>query len=194
MRSKESIKLKRIISGLCLAVCILGAACADGDASPDPVSTTAVTAGATETTLVAFRWTDVRSCYHGFFASDPEQTSAIFFEYVGANASDDIVEFESPATLPAADWNVEVQLGARLFGNWCTDAINTDEEPVVEEVWPVVGGRLDLTGGEAPGCAGEPGDVFELVATDLVARKGEGDPTPIGDLDLRATSWECSPG
>ncbi|MGH8911423.1 MAG: hypothetical protein ACRDVD_02845 [Acidimicrobiia bacterium] len=176
--------------GLCLALCLVVAACADGDT--DPSSTTAVVAGATVTTLVSFRWTDVRSCYHGFFAADPEQTSAIFFEYVGANASDDVVEFQSPVTLPSPDWNVEVRIGSRLFGNWCTDVLMTDEEPVIDEIWPVVGGRLDLVGGEAPGCGG--GDAFELVATDIVAREGEGNPIPIGDLTLRATSWECIQG
>lgn len=175
-----------------LLVCLLASACDEGDGATTSTASAAV--GTTVTTLMALDWTEERSCFHGFFASNPQQTSAIFFEYLGANASDEVVEFESPATLPAEEWNVEVRLGTRLFGNWCTDAIDTNQEPSVDEVWPVVGGRLDVTGGEAPGCPGEPGEVFELVATDLVARAGEGNPIPLGDLELRATSWECLGG
>ncbi len=95
------------------------------------------------------------------------------------------------STLPDEDWVAEIQMGRNLFASWCDDTTpEPGQEPVVDEVWPVVGGTITILERPAPGICGEARARLE----GLAAETGDGTRVDLGDFEVRNGAFGCVSG
>jgi hypothetical protein len=137
--------------------------------------------------------TEAHPCGHGFAVGTPEQDVAfLLYLWSGDFEADVAGDFDRTVELPTAHWDAEVQVGERLFGNWCNDVTAPPEvEPVVAETWRVTGGLLTLEEGTPPRC---DGGSFTATLEGLEVTPPDGEPTVVGDLELRNDGWGCFAG
>ncbi len=120
-------------------------------------------------------------CGFGFWVGNPEQTTALRFAYEGEGTPSE------SATLPDADWRVELIDGRDLYANWCDDVVEPDEpEPRQVRVLPVVSGSLRIVGEPPRPFEGGP---LTLQATDLAVDVGDGERRELGRIEIENPSW-----
>jgi hypothetical protein len=157
-----------------LWVLALAAAGCGGDAA-DPLASSLV---------------DEYDCGYGFYLGAADQTTGLFmvftdFEIALAGNTPEV------STLPDEDWVAEIQMGRNLFSSWCDDATpEPGQEPVVNEVWQVVGGTITILEMPEPGICGEA----RAVLKGLVAEAGDGNRIDLGDFEIRNGAFGCVSG
>lgn len=144
-------------------------------------------------TLDASDLTEAHPCGHGFAVGTSQQDVALLLYLRSGDREADIAgDFDRSVELPTAHWDAEVQVGERLFGNWCNDVAAPPEvEPVVAETWPVTGGLLTLEEGTPPRC---DGGSFTATLEGLEVTPPDGEPIEVGDLHLANDGWGCFAG
>lgn len=131
--------------------------------------------------------TEPWSCGWGFSATDPAHTVALLLRADMAPPAG-----SSTVTLPAAGWEGEVQLGTDLLTVECTD-LDIRRSPAPDEMWPVVGGTLQITVPPLDGCgAGSP--PATAIATDVTVEAPDGTTVTFAELSLVNDQWGCFAG
>lgn len=179
-----------------VAIALLLASCGTPTAGPE---------GAEGPVLDAATLTERWGCGHGFAVSTPQQDVGLLLHL---SLEDDTNmrrasrgEFDRTVELPHPDWRAEVQIGRRLFSEWCHDVAGPpDEAPVVQEIWEVTGGLLQLEDGTLPRCGGDDptgawqSSVVTATLEGLEVTPPDGEPIAVGDLELRNDGWGCYAG
>ena len=125
--------------------------------------------------------TETWGCGHGFWIGNPEQTTALRFQYLGEDGR------AVDAELPSARWQVQLLDGQDLYANWCDDVMEPGEpEPLVVRSLPVVRGSLEVIG-EPP--APFEGGVLGLDATGLAVEMPDGEVVELGDVEIENPSY-----
>lgn len=95
------------------------------------------------------------------------------------------------STLPDENWVAEIQIGRHLFTSWCDDeAPEPGQEPVADEVWPVIAGTITLLETPAPGVCGQARARLE----GLAAQSPDGTRIELGDFEVRNGAFGCVSG
>ena len=125
--------------------------------------------------------TETYGCGHGFWVGNPEQTTALRFQYLGDDG-------QAPdANLPSDEWQVQLIDGQDLYANWCDDVIEPNEpEPLVVRTLEVIRGSLDVIG-EPP--APFEGGSLTLEATGLALETPDGEIIELGDIEIENPSY-----
>lgn len=125
--------------------------------------------------------TETWGCGYGFWVGNPEQTTALRFQYLGEDGQ------ASSADLPSEMWDVRLIDGQDLYANWCDDVIEPGEaEPLVVRSLDVVRGSLGVIG-DPP--AEFQGGVLRLRATDLAVELPDGTLVELGDIEIENPSY-----
>jgi hypothetical protein len=166
--------MRRSLLAVLCALAVAGGGCL----GKDTVTTTAPTT----TTVTLPPLVDSHGLGFGFRLGAADQTAGLFVWFTDMMAA---AEGSIPkvSVLPDSRWEVEVRIGSNLFSNWSQGL-----EPWVDEVWPVVAGRITFLewpeSGEECGYARALLEGFEAVATD-------GTRVHLGDFEVENTLWGC---
>ncbi len=98
----------------------------------------------------------------------------------------------APGVVPDDEWSGRLYFGSDLFSYYCTDVLDGSEpEPVEDEVWPMVGGTVEIVSLQRTGsgrCEAR------LAASRLVARAADDRRVELGDFDFVSGDWGTFPG
>lgn len=155
---------------------------------PDPsssVPTTGTTQAPGVQAVATAQLTEMWGCGYGFHASDAGQTVGLQL-WTDAPPADG-----ATVVLPDPAWDAELQVGERLFANWCTD-LPTEPDPQVDETWPVVGGTMVVTVPPGPGLCSR--STATATITGLTVEAPDGGTVTLTDLALTNDGWGCFAG
>lgn len=156
-----------------LGFVVLMTACSGGDAATTAATTT------TSTTLPPLG--ESHGLGHGFQLGAADQTAGLFVWFTDLRTASE-GNIPEVSVLPDSRWEVEVRIGSDLFadpfaaGAW------------VDEVWPVVAGKITILERSDPDGACRYAKAlledFEAIATD-------GTRVPLGDFEVENRGWGC---
>jgi hypothetical protein len=156
------------------ALAAVGAGCVGDGAA---MTTAPITATVTLPPLV-----ESHGLGYGFRLGAADQTAGLFVWFTDLRTA---AEGNIPkvSVLPDSRWEVEVRIGSDLFADPYSQPV-----PWVDEVWPVVAGKITILERSDPdgacGYAKALLEDFEAIATD-------GTRVPLGDFDVENRSRGC---
>lgn len=162
----------------CLGLVVLMAACSGGDAA----TTTAATTTAPIATVTLPPLVESHGLGYGFQLGAADQTAGLFvwFTDLRTAAEGNIPEV---SVLPDSRWEVEVRIGSDLFAGPFSQPV-----PWVDEVWPVVAGKITILERSDPdGACGYAKALLE----DFEANATDGTRVPLGDFEVENRGWGC---
>lgn len=121
-------------------------------------------------------------CGHGFYASNAEQTQALFVFASDPRMSADELGIPGEVTFPDDRWDAHVETGGELFANWCDDVIEPGEpEAVTDARFDVIGGTMTVTQ-DGP-------DRFTAELVDVEVRTADGTVVDVGGTTATNDLW-----
>lgn len=133
--------MRRTLAAVLIAFALTGAGCA-GEAEPDP-------ADELVSSLV-----DEYGCGFAFYLGSADQTAGLFVVYAAFEAAR-AGDIPAVATLPDDRWIAEVEVGRRLFANWCDGTVPPPNPPAeIDETWTVTAGTITILELPATGACG----------------------------------------
>jgi len=166
--------LRFLLATVLCVVMLAGAGCAD-DADESPADDLV-------SSLV-----DEYGCGFAFYLGSADQTAGLFAVYTDFEAAR-AGDIPAITTLPDDRWIVEVEIGQRLFANWCDGTVPPPDPPAaVEETWMVTAGTitiLELPPAGACGPARARLSGFEAVAPDGIR-------LTLGDIEVANPTFGC---